>query len=92
MNGEVGLAIAVKIQLAQKDATLNGFFEYAGSHLVSVPKDVARQTNVHRNYSAHVMLAIVYTRPMMLCSIRDELWSVLQADLLPRLVPPCGCQ
>jgi hypothetical protein len=60
------LAVTVKIQLAQKDAALNGFFEYAGSDLVSVPNHGAGQTNVYRNYFAHGMLASVYTGPVML--------------------------
>jgi hypothetical protein len=52
MHGEVGLAIAIKIQLAQQDAPLNGIFEYGGKDLTAVPENGVRQPNIYGDYFA----------------------------------------
>src|SRR6202795_3682671 len=84
MHGEGGLAVSVKIQLAQKDAALDGFFEYTGSHRVSVPQDFARQSNIYRDYFAHGILACACTASTVLLQYTRGLMARSSACLLPR--------
>jgi len=49
MDGEVGLTVAVEIELAQGDPAPDWLFENAGRDRVTVPDNFARQPNVNGN-------------------------------------------
>jgi hypothetical protein len=47
--GEIGLAIAVEIELAQVNTRCGGFFENSGGYGVPVPENFARLADVERD-------------------------------------------
>jgi hypothetical protein len=47
MDGEVGLAIAIQIPLAQNHAASHGLFENSGRDVHPMPRDSPGQSDVH---------------------------------------------
>jgi hypothetical protein len=45
--GEIALAVAVEVQPARHDRPVDGLLPDAGAHRLPVPRDVARQADVH---------------------------------------------
>ena len=47
MSGQVSLPVTIDVEPAHHPPTLNGFLPDGGAHRLTVPGDVAGQTNVH---------------------------------------------
>src|SRR5579884_147878 len=49
VDGEIGLTVAIQIQLAQGDAALDRLLENSGNHVHSMPGDFARKSDIERD-------------------------------------------